>query len=170
MEIEAQTGTGTAASFRNVSSSSSKGACMPLMIAAAESSSVWRSCVLASATHEAHLSNTQRQYGSCCMSTPSGQRQCAILGGGCCMFVLLICACSLGSVSASSTMPLHAAQSFMNEAQRPKVEKFEDELDQWGRPKKRLSNPIDVMPEDMQASCASCLLQLFTSRRPCMGL
>jgi hypothetical protein len=30
------------------------------------------------------------------------------------------------------------------------VEKIEDELDQWGRPKKRLSNPIDAMPEDMQ--------------------
>lgn len=30
------------------------------------------------------------------------------------------------------------------------MEKIEDELDQWGRPKKRLSNPIDAMPEDMQ--------------------
>ena len=41
-------------------------------------------------------------------------------------------------------------QSFSAEAQRPKVEKIDDELDQWGRPKKRLANPIDVMPEDMQ--------------------
>jgi hypothetical protein len=31
------------------------------------------------------------------------------------------------------------------------VERIEDELDQWGRPKKRLANPIDAMPEDQQA-------------------
>lgn len=42
---------------------------------------------------------------------------------------------------------------FSQEAVRPTVEKIEDELDQWGRPKKRLANPIDVMPDDMQASC-----------------
>eukprot|EP00879_Flechtneria_rotunda_P022186 GHRR01023409.1.p1 GENE.GHRR01023409.1~~GHRR01023409.1.p1 ORF type:complete len:275 (+),score=79.98 GHRR01023409.1:404-1228(+) len=41
-------------------------------------------------------------------------------------------------------------KSFMPEAQRPVVERFEDELDQWGRPKKKLANPIDVMPEDQQ--------------------
>jgi hypothetical protein len=39
---------------------------------------------------------------------------------------------------------------FGEEAKRPTVEKIEDELDQWGRPKKRLANPIDVMPDDMQ--------------------
>lgn len=41
-------------------------------------------------------------------------------------------------------------QSFGPAAERPVVEKFEDELDQWGRPKKRQANPIDVMPEDQQ--------------------
>jgi hypothetical protein len=41
-------------------------------------------------------------------------------------------------------------QSFAEPAKRPTVEKIEDELDQWGRPKKKLSNPIDVMPDDMQ--------------------
>lgn len=44
----------------------------------------------------------------------------------------------------------HPPQTFREEAQRPTVEKIEDELDQWGRPKKRLANPIDVMPDDMQ--------------------
>jgi hypothetical protein len=43
-------------------------------------------------------------------------------------------------------------QSFSEPAKRPTVEKIEDELDQWGRPKKKLSNPIDVMPDDMQVS------------------
>eukprot|EP00878_Enallax_costatus_P037279 GHUV01042097.1.p1 GENE.GHUV01042097.1~~GHUV01042097.1.p1 ORF type:complete len:207 (+),score=71.64 GHUV01042097.1:1019-1639(+) len=41
-------------------------------------------------------------------------------------------------------------KSFGPQSDRPTIEKFEDELDQWGRPKKRLSNPIDVMPEDQQ--------------------
>ncbi|KAF8066269.1 hypothetical protein HT031_002592 [Scenedesmus sp. PABB004] len=42
-------------------------------------------------------------------------------------------------------------KSFGPEASRPRVEKFEDELDQWGRPKKRLATPIDAMPEEQQA-------------------
>jgi hypothetical protein len=37
------------------------------------------------------------------------------------------------------------------------VEKIEDELDQWGRPKKRGVNPIDVMPEDMQVRVWRCV-------------
>lgn len=41
-------------------------------------------------------------------------------------------------------------QSFGPVAERPVIEKFDDELDQWGRPKKKLANPIDVMPEDQQ--------------------
>lgn len=46
----------------------------------------------------------------------------------------------------------------MGEAERPKVEQIEDELDQWGRPKKKLANPIDVMPDDMQVRvCVLCL-------------
>lgn len=34
---------------------------------------------------------------------------------------------------------------------RPTLEKFEDELDQWGRPKKALRTPIDALPPDAQA-------------------
>lgn len=33
---------------------------------------------------------------------------------------------------------------------RPKLEAIEDELDQWGRPKKAARTPIDAMPEDAQ--------------------
>ncbi|KIY91228.1 hypothetical protein MNEG_16736 [Monoraphidium neglectum] len=33
---------------------------------------------------------------------------------------------------------------------RPKVESIEDELDQWGRPKKAARTPIDVLPADQQ--------------------
>jgi hypothetical protein len=45
------------------------------------------------------------------------------------------------------------SQSFGPEKVRPTIEKFDDELelDQWGRPRKRMANPIDVMPEDKQA-------------------
>ncbi|WIA14050.1 hypothetical protein OEZ86_012570 [Tetradesmus obliquus] len=44
-------------------------------------------------------------------------------------------------------------KSFGPEKERPTIEKFDEELelDQWGRPRKRLANPIDVMPEDKQA-------------------
>lgn len=42
-------------------------------------------------------------------------------------------------------------QSFMAQgASRPQVERIEDELDQWGRPKKKLASPIDVMPPEAQ--------------------
>lgn len=57
---------------------------------------------------------------------------------------------------------LCCAVQFGEEAKRPTVEKIEDELDQWGRPKKRLANPIDVMPDDMQVRvcqhCACCVM------------
>lgn len=48
--------------------------------------------------------------------------------------------------------PLPRPQSYIAAGEsRPVIEKIEDELDQWGRPKKALRTPIDALPPDAQA-------------------
>jgi hypothetical protein len=37
------------------------------------------------------------------------------------------------------------------EAERPQIERLDDKLDQWGRPKRALATPIDAMPEEQRA-------------------
>lgn len=82
--------------------------------------------------------------------------------GGCCSSSLCWCLLNTQPLTLCCAVPnplcvLCCAVQFGEEAKRPTVEKIEDELDQWGRPKKRLANPIDVMPDDMQVCvCEHC--------------
>lgn len=51
-----------------------------------------------------------------------------------------------------------------SENSRPQVEKIEDELDQWGRPKKKLiTSPIEAMPADAQEKAYKELEKQFSS-------
>jgi hypothetical protein len=62
---------------------------------------------------------------------------------------------------SSSGLPTHlprpllhspTPQSYGSKGEsRPKLETIDDELDQWGRPKKAARTPIDALPEDAQA-------------------
>jgi hypothetical protein len=50
-----------------------------------------------------------------------------------------------------------------DEKSRPQVERIEDELDQWGRPKKKLiTSPIEAMPADAQEKAYKDLEKQFS--------
>jgi len=50
------------------------------------------------------------------------------------------------------TTPDDKHQTFVSKGEsRPRVERIEDELDQWGRPKKAARTPLDALPAEAQA-------------------
>jgi hypothetical protein len=62
-------------------------------------------------------------------------------------------------IVSAACCPVSVAQSLAEQPERPVIEKFEDELDQWGRPKRRMASPIDAMPEDAQGKAYEQLEQ-----------